>query len=82
MQTQIIRIGNSQGIRIPKVLIQELNLSGTIQLTKSDQGLLISSNQPRPGWEKAFKQASTALTDADKRFLNPSNKFDEDEWQW
>jgi len=82
MQTQIIQIGNSQGIRIPKVLIDELNLSGTIQLTKSDQGLLISSNQPRADWKTAFRKANTGLTNEDKQFLNFPNKFDQDQWQW
>lgn len=82
MQAQIIQIGNSQGIRIPKVLIDELNLSGTIELTKSDQGLLISPNEPRAGWEEAFDQASADLTSEERQFLNFPNQFDEEEWQW
>ena len=32
MKTQIIQIGNSQGIRIPKVLLEESGISGEVDL--------------------------------------------------
>ena len=56
MKAQIIKIGNSRGIRIPKPVLAESNLDGEVELEVIDEGLLIkSTNPPRHGWEKAFQ---------------------------
>ena len=49
---QIIRIGNSQGIRIPKPIIELTNLEGQeLEFTVLNEGLLITSEKkPRAGW--------------------------------
>jgi antitoxin MazE len=53
----LVKIGNSQGIRIPKPLIRQAHLEGKeldIQVVK--QGILVSpSKKPREGWEKAIE---------------------------
>ncbi|WP_341327241.1 AbrB/MazE/SpoVT family DNA-binding domain-containing protein [Methylotuvimicrobium sp. KM2] len=60
--TQLIRIGNSQGIRIPKPLIEQANLEGKelkLQLVKG--GLLITpENGVREGWKEAIEQTILA----------------------
>jgi antitoxin MazE len=55
----LIRIGNSQGIRIPKPIIEQADLEGK-QLTFSivDEGLLIRPERTaREGWAEAFSRA-------------------------
>jgi antitoxin MazE len=49
---QIIRIGNSQGIRIPKPIIELTNLAGQeLEFTVLNEGLLITTEKkPRTGW--------------------------------
>ena len=49
---QIIRIGNSQGIRIPKPIIELTKLEGQeLEFTVLNEGLLITSEKkPRAGW--------------------------------
>jgi antitoxin MazE len=32
MKAQIIQIGNSQGVRIPKVMLEEARLAGEVEL--------------------------------------------------
>ena len=41
MKAQIIRIGNSQGIRIPKALLEESGIKGEVELVLADEGILI-----------------------------------------
>ena len=80
MKAQIIPIGNSQGIRIPKVLLEESRLSGEVDVELHPDGILIRNAQrPRAGWDEAFK----AGEDEDEHNLDiPGPDFDKKEWQW
>jgi antitoxin MazE len=42
MKGKIVRIGNSQGVRIPKPLLEEAGISGPIEMTVVDEGILLS----------------------------------------
>ena len=80
MKTQIIQIGNSQGIRIPKVLLEESGISGEVDVELHSEGILIRNAQkPRAGWDEAFRAAE----DEDETALGaPPTDFDAKEWQW
>lgn len=82
MKAQIIQIGNSQGIRIPKVLLEESRIVGEVDLELHPDGILIRNAQkPRAGWDEEFK----ALTDMDDDELageDVKSAFDRKEWQW
>ncbi len=81
MKAQIIRIGNSQGIRIPKTLIEDGKLSGEVELELHEDGLLIRSLQkPRANWDARFKAASDA--DDDQSVGDTRTTFENKEWQW
>ena len=41
MKTKIIRIGNSQGVRIPKPLLDEAGLGDEVELRITDRGLAL-----------------------------------------
>ena len=60
--THLVKIGNSQGIRIPKPLVEQAQLEGKelkLQLVKN--GLLISpEKQARAGWEADIEQTISA----------------------
>ncbi len=55
---KIIKIGNSQGIRIPKPIIALANLENIeLDFVVLDSGLLITPDKKaRVGWENATKQ--------------------------
>ena len=56
MKTRIIRIGNSQGIRIPKLYLQQTGLGEEVELEVQDSEIVIRSTQhPRQGWDEAFQ---------------------------
>jgi antitoxin MazE len=81
----LIRIGNSQGIRIPKPLIEQAQLEGkelTLQLVEG--GLLISpDNNARAGWEAIIEQAIAAggQESVDREWLDlPLDSDDDLEW--
>jgi len=81
MKTQIIQIGNSQGIRIPKVLLEESRISGDVDLELHPDGILIRKAQrPRDGWVEAFE--AIAENDEDEIQASPAAEFEKKEWQW
>ncbi len=80
METKITKIGNSQGIIIPKSIIEQCNLKDRVKLEIKDNGLLVSPQNPRQGWEEAI---ITAGVD-DEILIEDSleNSWDEEEWTW
>lgn len=42
MKTTIITIGNSKGIRIPKILLQESGLKDAVEISLTKNGLVIA----------------------------------------
>ena len=82
MKAQIIQIGNSKGIRIPKPILEESNLDGQVELEVVEQGLLIKSvTPPRHGWDSAFKKL--AANDEDELLISQgTNTYDEENWRW
>ena len=81
MKAQIIQIGNSQGIRIPKTLLQDGKISGEVELELHEEGILIRSLQkPRATWEAAF--GAMADSDDDQPLSEVPTDFERKEWQW
>ena len=82
MKSQIIQIGNSQGIRLPKVLLEESGITGDVELELHSDGILIRNAQkPRAGWDEKFKVMAENEDDEPLDSDLP-NKFDSKEWQW
>jgi antitoxin MazE len=82
MKAQIIQIGNSQGIRIPKVLLEEGGISGEVEIELHPDGIMIRKAQkPRAGWAEAF--GAMAENEEDELNLEAGpTKFERTEWQW
>ncbi|MCZ2392317.1 MAG: AbrB/MazE/SpoVT family DNA-binding domain-containing protein [Chitinophagales bacterium] len=56
MEVQVINIGNSKGIRLPKSILEQYNISDTLELIlEKDRIVLKPKAVPRKGWEKSFK---------------------------
>jgi len=83
-RTRIIRIGNSQGIRIPKIVIDQLGWSEDVELAIEHNQLVVRPpRRPRQGWDEAFKsmagRCDDRLLDAEASNLS---QWDQDEWNW
>ena len=85
LMTHIIKIGNSQGIRIPKPLIEQADLAGKdLQLRVVEGGLLISPTKPaREGWRESIEDTLKAYgkEPLDQEWLNVPLSTDDD-WDW
>ena len=84
MRTRVIKIGNSQGVRLPKVLLEQSQLGEDVELEASENQIIIRSvKHPRHGWDEAF-QAMAAKGDdqlLDQATLTTS-RWDNEEWEW
>jgi antitoxin MazE len=83
IKTRLVRIGNSQGIRIPRVVVEQADLRGDLELEVRRRQLVIrSASRPRQGWENRFRAMAER---SDDRPLWPEatlTSFDEKEWEW
>jgi antitoxin MazE len=83
MKTRIVRVGNSQGVRIPKVLLEQTGLSGAVEIAAAGNTLVIKPAGPRAGWAAAFGEMAKRGGDA---LLDPgaitTTTWDEDGWEW
>lgn len=82
MRIELVRIGNSRGIRIPKPLIEQCGLGDTVELRVEQDRLVIAPDRaPRQGWKQAFARAGSSAPDPLLLTL-PPNEFDAEEWTW
>jgi antitoxin MazE len=84
VKTRIVKIGNSQGIRIPKLLLEQANLGDKVELELEEGRIVIHSANPvRHRWEEAFKamaeRGDDALLDGD---VPLPTTWDEEKWEW
>lgn len=84
MRTNIIQIGNSQGIRIPKIIIEQIHLGNEVDLEVADNKIIIrSASHPRENWGNVFK---LMVESGDDKMLNVDltghTNWDKDEWEW
>ena len=84
MKTNIIRIGNSQGIRIPKIVLEQTQLEGEVELEVKDRQILIRPvARPRKDWALKFK---TMAEKGDDKLLDGASvdqtSWDKEEWEW
>ena len=81
-KTRIVQIGNSRGIRVPKVLLEHAQLPDDVEL-EAEHGRLIvrAARGPRAGWAAAAK-AMHARGDDQLLDAPAASRFDEKEWQW
>jgi antitoxin MazE len=56
MEIQVINIGNSKGIRLSKAILEQYNISDTLELILEKGRIILKPKlTPRKGWEKSFK---------------------------
>lgn len=84
MKTNIVTIGNSQGIRIPKILLEQSKLSGEVELeVRGESIVILPSKKPRGNWDEEFRKNLTEEGEDEELFGGDiRNSFDEEEWEW
>ena len=83
MKSRIVKIGNSQGVRIPKPLIAEAGIEEEIEISVEDNRLVITpARETRAGWNDSFEKMSGR---GDDKLLDKGMSptvWDEEEWEW
>jgi antitoxin MazE len=84
VKTRIVKIGNSRGIRIPKILLDQAKLGDEIEMeVKGDKLIIHSLQNPRQGWDEQFVEM--ARQGDDKSLVSEASNlsgWDKDEWEW
>lgn len=83
MRIELVRIGNSRGIRIPKPLIEQCGFGDTVELHVEQDRLVIAPERPpRKGWREAFATAGASIHNPSPLEAMPPNEFDAEKWTW
>lgn len=84
MKARIVKIGNSRGFRIPKVLIEKAGLGEEVEIQVEGNRLIVRPTpRPRTGWDAAFQKMADAADDTllDGEVHVPT-LWEEAEWEW
>ena len=82
MKARLIRIGNSRGVRLPKLVIEAAGLDDEVELeVRNGAVVLARAHKARAGWAEAARQLRARGED---RLLLPPipTRFDEKNWTW
>lgn len=84
MKIDIVQIGNSKGIRIPKAILKQCGFTSNAELHVENDKIIIApiKGSIRQGWEKKFKKAAISKADMMPDIQAFSNEFDVKDWQW
>jgi len=92
MKANIVQIGNSKGVRIPKTLLEQLHFDKSVEFQVLPEGLLLrpvhekkeNDSEARAGWDEMFQKALAETGDDGEEFADWNQagltKFDETEW--
>jgi antitoxin MazE len=66
MIAKLVPIGNSRGIRIPKAVLEQCEMTEEVELSVKGKQIVVSPvrEKPRHGWREAAKKMAAAGDDA------------------
>lgn len=82
VRAKVVPIGNSRGIRIPKVWLEQLGVADEVDMVVQDDRLVITRpGHPRDGWGDAFRRMAET---ADDRLLDETvpTPWEDEDWEW
>lgn len=84
MRARVIKIGNSQGLRIPKPILEQTGIIDDVEIeVEKNQIILRPVKNAREDWDRAFKMMGEKGDDEpliDEKEI--SHSWDGEEWQW
>ena len=84
VKTRLCRVGTSRGIRIPKLLLEQLDFGEEVEVAVQEDHLVVRpARHRRDGWEARFRDMAER---GDDRLLDAGagtpTQWDQDEWVW
>ncbi|GHV62389.1 peptidase [Spirochaetia bacterium] len=82
MLVSVIPIGNSKGIRLPKNIINELNIDNKVELEVHNKEIILRrvAKKPREGWAEAC--AAMHERGEDEPLIPDTLEDTSFEWEW
>ncbi|MDR1702817.1 MAG: AbrB/MazE/SpoVT family DNA-binding domain-containing protein [Sporomusaceae bacterium] len=77
MEVDVVRIGNSRGIRIPASILKQCGINKKVTISvDGNKIILLPSRSPRLGWAEACKQAAARIHEDDSVIYDDSIDLD------
>ncbi len=82
-RARIVRIGNSQGVRIAKPILEQSGISDEVDVEVKDQSIILRAiRAARAGWEDAFQKMAERGDDMLFDTQSSVSEWDEKDWTW
>lgn len=83
MRARVIKIGNSQGLRIPKPILEQTGIMDDVEIEVEKNRIIIRPvKNARESWDTAFKKMGDKGDDEPIIDDSISHSWDEKKWQW
>ena len=82
MKAAIVPIGNSKGIRIPKIILGQCHIKDMVDLEVKGDSIIVRPfrEESRKGWEEAF--AEMTESGDDQILVDDNLDFSMENWEW
>jgi antitoxin MazE len=82
MLVNVIQIGNSKGLRIPKSVLKQCNIQDKVEMEIDDDTIVIKALKKdiRKNWDKAFKDMHNNKDD--QLYVDDSVDVEMEDWEW
>lgn len=83
MKVNLVAVGNSRGVRLPKAVIEQCGFGDAVELRVEGDRVTLSRITPaREGWAEAFDRMREVGDDAPLLPDDASAEADEADWRW
>jgi len=88
MQVNVVKIGNSKGIRIPKKILDQCHVDDSLELSVENNVIILKPmhRKPREGWAEAIvaSRKKHGVEPLDQEWLEADLLGDAEleDWQW
>ena len=83
MKTSVVKIGNSKGIRLPKIILNQCQIENEVDLQLKNNFIIIKpvpSKKIRKNWAEVFKKMHS--NNDDKLLIQDSLDLNMEDWEW
>lgn len=80
MIVSLVPVGNSRGVRLPKLVLDKVSSADKFEVEVSEKGILLKpiKYEPRKGWEEAFRKMHQNNEDLAEDIPEPRDF----KWEW
>jgi len=82
MIVSVVPIGNSKGVRLPKAVLEQLQVSDQMEMEVKNRQIILRpiNRNPRSGWEEELQKMNGNQDDS---LLIPETETEEGfDWEW